>query len=123
MHCGICDITYIKRHSYLYHLGIVHYHMNVTSESVTKHANTVPNINDPNNQCIGCKRIFDYKCKSMYNYHLSIIYMCLSQGELAFSHPDKGPDHHCCVCKRKYKSRSAFKLNLRIVHIKGLIIT
>jgi hypothetical protein len=53
--CDSCDITYTKRRSYHSHLKLVH-NIAAASESAAKYANKIPDVNDPDYLCIGCKK-------------------------------------------------------------------
>lgn len=70
MRCDSCDITYTKRRSYHSHLKLVH-NIATASESAAKYANKILDVNDPDYQCIGCKKNLRQKVSSFQHLYRS----------------------------------------------------
>lgn len=53
--CSACNKDYKDRKNYLIYLNNVNF-MFVSSETVRKHEDIIPDVDDPNYQCMGCKK-------------------------------------------------------------------
>lgn len=71
MHCGACDKDYRDRINYLAHLKKIHFIL-ATTETAAKYEGTVPDVDDPYNKCIVCKKRFSEKFS--YHSHLRVYY-------------------------------------------------
>ncbi|KAL9548093.1 hypothetical protein PS6_006780 [Mucor atramentarius] len=119
-YCNICDIAYMTKFLYKQHCRVKH---DMKTES---NPHEVPDALDPNNYCRACNKTL--KSKIAYRKHLFIIHnlnfaSLANNSEAAVSEkgaavkPDvEDPDHYCCVCKRKYTSRSSYIQHIESVH-------
>lgn len=77
LHCSCCDRKFPIGVSYRNHLRSIH-HISRAGKDAAKHANTIPDINNPKFQCVGCKYNFRQKeviysiCSTCLAYNLKL---------------------------------------------------
>lgn len=91
------------------------------NQETDKEAFSTPDINDPNNYCLVCKKTS--KSKNAYHHHLKYFHQMVigSLKRQKFVNPDvlpnpQDPNNYCQTCAKKYSSRQAFDNHLWGIH-------
>lgn len=100
MCCNTCDVRYIERFRFRKHFDNVH------GEKVK-----LINIQDPNNTCAACNRIFTEGY--VYRNHLALTHNIKIDRSSWFSHakelPDpEDPSNMCIICNKTYRNSGSY---------------